>query len=400
MANMNSDWWMFHGDAAHTGFTANSSITSESMGGSKFGALYTKKVGGAILSVPAIANGFIYVGTANGTLSRDAGGAQEAVADGGTFNKIELSTGNIAATFHWETQRHEGDTHGFTGMGCTPAIVDGKVYFSAFDGKLRCLDSDTLELIWVTNLRLADPGKNQPVTNDAGVDKGQPQAEGWSSPLVVNGKVYVGMGEGENPDLYAFIYCLDAASGKVIWIFCTNQFVSGVPNEPNLLPGSVVSGDLPAPFKVSPTDPDSKGSVVWSAIAYDEKLNRIFCTTGNPQPDPGLVNAPHYSYGILSLDADTGEECGFYQAPPESNYRCSDIDVDFGGSPVLFEIDGRTVVSAVCKNGTLFVLDAESMTCLKMRQLLPYYNEWLPDTVSGSARSRHSQQSEFDADQR
>ena len=241
---------MFHGDTAHTGNVTGSSITSKTVAGLK--ALYTKQIGGAILSVPAIANGSIYVGTANGTT---VDGAE--VANGGSFLKIDLATGEIQQSYFWNTLRHEGDTHGFTGMGCTPAIVGGMVYFSAFDGKLRCLDAETLELQWCTDLRVADLKQNQPVTNTMGTagDNGQAQAEGWCSPLVVDGRVYVGMGEGENPDLYAFVYCLDAATGKVIWIFCTNQYVAGQPNQPNVLPADVVSDPLPKPFTATTDKP-------------------------------------------------------------------------------------------------------------------------------------------------
>lgn len=370
MADPISDWFMFHGDTAHTGNVTGSSITSTTAKDLK--ELYTKQIGGAILSVPAIANGSIYVGTANGTT---ADGAE--VANGGSFHKIDLATGDIQQSYFWKTKSHEGDTHGFTGMGCTPAIVDDMVYFSAFDGKLRCLDAETLELQWCTDLRVADLKQNQPVTNNFGTagDNGNPQAEGWCSPLVVDGRVYVGMGEGENAELYAFVYCLDATTGKVIWIFCTNQFVAGQPNQPNVLPAAVVSGQLPKPFTATTDIPAAKGCSVWASIAYDAGLDRIFCTTGNPQPDYGLGQAPLYSYGILALDAKTGEEKGFFQAPPESNYRPSDIDVDFGGSPVIFQRGSRTVVCAACKNGGFFIVDAETMTCVTWRQLLPYHKD-------------------------
>ena len=366
-----SEWFMFHGDPAHTGAMTGSKIDSSTIGSLK--EIYTKEIGGAILSVPAIANGAIYVGTANGTTVDG-----KPAANGGTFHKIDLPSGDIQKSYFWTTAGHEGDTHGFTGMGCTPAIVDGRVYFSAFDGKLRCLDADTLEHIWTTDLRMADPGQNQPITNNAGTKGSEgdnPQAEGWCSPLVVNGRVYVGMGEGENPELYAFVFCLDAEDGKVEWIFCTNQYVEGQPNSPNVLPADVVAGTPPRPFTTTTQQPVCKGCSIWASIAYDAGLDRIFCTTGNPQPDKPLGQAPYYSYGILALDAKTGAEMGFFQAPPESNYRPSDIDVDFGGSPVVFRLGNRTVVCAACKNGGFFVVDAETMTCLNWRQLLPYHKD-------------------------
>lgn len=381
-----SDWSMFHGNAAHDGLVTGSTITSENA--SNLAEHYTKEIGGSILSVPAIANDCIYVGTANGsTLIGDTpsekgetvqGGASggEPVADGGSFHRIDLETGETLASYFWQIDRAQGDTHGFTGMGCTPAIVDGRVYFSAFDGRLRCLDATTLDLIWITDLREEDLQKNQPITNTFGVEYGAPQAEGWSSPLVVNGRVYVGMGEGENPDLYAFLYCVDAETGVVDWIFCLNQFEKGVPNKPNVLPSFAVNvATLPAGYTASIEPVVSMGNCIWTALTYDPDLNRIYGATGNPQPDPGLVNAPYYSYGVLCLDASTGEEIGFFQAPPDSNYRVSDIDIDFGASPMMFDRDGQKICAAQCKNGTLFLLDAETMECVGSRQMLPYYND-------------------------
>ena len=41
---------------------------------------------------------------------------------------------------------------------------------------------------------------------------------------IAAGKVYVALGEGENPDLYSFVYCLNAGSGDVNWIYCTCKY--------------------------------------------------------------------------------------------------------------------------------------------------------------------------------
>ncbi|HLI56610.1 MAG TPA: hypothetical protein VKY26_06185, partial [Actinomycetota bacterium] len=86
--------------------------------------------------------------------------------------------------------------------------------------------------------------------------------------------------------------------------------------------------------------------------------------------------SPGYSNGLLSLDASTGAFKGFFQVLPESNYRDSDIDVDVGASPILFDGgDGRRLVGFACKNGGCFVLDADTMALLRWRQLLPYYRD-------------------------
>ena len=364
--NSNNGWWTFHGDERHSGNVPGSTIDSSNAANLK--TLYTLQLGGPIMSVPAVSNDHVYVGIAN-AVKKDGG----SVPDGGFFHKISLATGTITHTFYWPTDRSEGDTHGFCGMGCTPAVSGGFVYFSAFDGKLYCLNESDLSRKWVINLRNPDPNHNQPINNDNGQ---APKAEGWSSPLVVNNRVYVGLGEGENPSLYAFIYCLDATSGDVIWIYCTNQFVKCQPNQPNQLPAQVLDGRTPDGYTVYHGFTVTRGCSVWTAIAYDADLNRLYATTGNPAPvDNGLEGgSPGWSYGILSLDADSGAFKGFYQANPKSSYRVSDIDVDFGGSPVVFEREGRKVVAAGCKNGGFFIVDADTMAPLNWRQMLPFYN--------------------------
>jgi glucose dehydrogenase len=370
----NTGWWMYHGDPAHTGFVGSgSAINAAALSGKKFGILHTLNVGGSILSVPAVTGGFIYVGLAN---------SREVVGElGGTLLKIELASGSIVSKFTWSIPANDRDAHGFCGMGCTPSVVGdgntGKVYFVGFNAKLYCLNTADLSLVWTTDLRNSDLAQNQPIqTFDPTADPTEtPPAAGWSAPLVINGRVYLGIGEGENPNINSFVFCLDAASGKVIWIFCTNQYVSGQPNLPNQLPAIAVSAPVLPGFTVVSAPPVTLGCSVWGCIAYDAKLNRLYCPTGNGVPDLGLGQTPGWANGLLSLDATTGAFKAYYGMPPESNYRDSDIDVDVGASPTVFDLDNRRVVAVGCKNGSFHVLDADTLAPIKWRQLLPTYND-------------------------
>lgn len=369
-ANGSSGWWMYHGDPAHTGFVSDSPINSSNAG--KLQVFKELQLDGPILSTPAIVDGFVYVGTAN---SHDA-----VNSNGGAFYKIELATGTIAATFRWDILASEGDTHGFCGMGSTPAVFGGKVFFSAFNGKLYCLDQQTLSALWITDLRHADPVHNQPAANILGMDQGNAPVAGWSSPVIVGDRLYVGVGEGENPQAFSFVYCLDTATGNVVWLFCTNPFVEGKDNQPNQLPALVVRGTPPPGFTVIDSGPTTLGCSVWGGIAYDATLDRLYCPTGNPSPD-GALPTIGYSNGLLALDAATGDFAGFVQFPAESSYRPSDIDVDVGGSPTLFtDEQGRRLVALGCKNGGFMTLDAKTLEIVKLRQLLPY--------VSGSQQEQ------------
>lgn len=361
MSSTTNNWWMFHGDLAHTGEAAGSQISSKNVAGLKL--KQSIDVPGSILSTPAVVDGYVYVGLANSL--------EAAAQNGGKFLKISLATGQTVASFLWSIDRAEGDTHGFCGVGCTPAVVGGNVYFSAFDGKTYCLDANTLQCKWVTDLRYADLPHNQPVTNDFG---NAPKAAGWSSPAVVNGRVYVGMGEGENPSLYGFVYCLDANTGNVIWIYCTCQFQKGLNNAPNQLPAECVRNGLPSGFTEYNGNPVAKGASVWSGIAVDAELDAIYCATGNPQPDGQLPTAG-YTNSVLVLSASTGAFKACIQIPAETSYRRSDIDIDIGGAPTLFAVNGRKVVGIGCKNGCFLYFDAQTYQILKWRQLLPLMND-------------------------
>ena len=100
-------------------------------------------------------------------------------------------------------------------------------------------------------------------------------------------------------------------------------------------------------------------------------------------PD-GTLPTPGWSNGLLALDAMTGAFKAFYQIPAES-YRDSDIDVDIGGAPTLFELDGRKVVGIGCKNGSFHVLDADTSRRSCWRQMLPIHR-----TTANPRRSRPS----------
>lgn len=364
-----SNWWMFHGDAAHSGQMTGSAITSQTAPNLKIAS--TIALQGPVLSVPAVVDGYIYVGTANSH--------QATNANGGSFFKINIQTGQIENTYTWSIEADERDSHSFTGMGCTPAVADGNVYFSAFNGKLYSLSAADLSCNWVLDMRNAQLERNQPITNTAGVKEGYPPAAGWSSPVVANGNVYVGIGEGENPELYSFVFCVNATSGQVNWIYCTCQYQSGQDNAPNVLPSEVILGELPAGFSLYTGQPVNKGCSVWSSIAYSAELNRLYCATGNPQPDINppttVLPAPGYSYGILALDATSGAFMGFTQIPADSVYRPSDIDIDFGGSPTLFSLNGRSLLAVGCKNGAIIIMDATTLEIVNWRQMLPHYND-------------------------
>jgi outer membrane protein assembly factor BamB len=352
-ASVVKDWPMYHHDPQHSGRVACSDIDSSNVGGLTL-AYAPIALDGFAITVPAIVGGKIYVGSSL---------APGANPGGGTLYRIDLATGNIEHSAPFPVPLGQGAEQG-TGIGGTPAVVNGKVYFCVLDGTVHCLDAATFAPVWVTDLRQPDPAHNQPATN--------PMAETWSSPLVVNGRVYIGAGEGEQ-GAFGFVYCLDANSGAVIWLFCTNQFAANVDNKPNVVPATALAGGvIPAGchgFTVV-ADSLSKGASVWSSCAFHQGLNRIYFGTGNPFPDSPLPNTP-YSSGIVSLDATTGDFRGFFQSATADSYRPDDSDIDVSAPPTVYSTPNQDVVAIAGKSGAAFLLDPATMNVLARRQLLP-----------------------------
>lgn len=366
------NWWMYHHDEMHGGRASGfSDIRSTTAGSMVLRHTVPLPDGGSVVTIPSIVDDKIYVGTYR------RGGA---TGNEGLY-RINLNTGAVEDHFPVPLR---GSTYA-DGVGGSPAVVGGRVYFSHMPGEVYCIDAaDFTHLYWRTDLREPSEEKRQPVRN--------PQADCFSSPLVVNGKVYVGCGEGEYNAL-GFVYCLDATNGRVIWLFCTCQLPAidatgavvlgaDVDNSPNVIPASAaVSNPLPswatsAGFSIGP-NPLSRGASVWSSCAYDRPLNRIYVGTGNITGDDGLPDAK-YGSGAIALDADTGAFRGFLSPAQATSYKPTDVDVDVPAAPTVFQRGGQRFVGIGSKNGSFFLLNPETMAIVRQRQLLP------KDAVTGA----------------
>jgi outer membrane protein assembly factor BamB len=341
------DWWMYQHDIRHTGHASGlSDITASTVSG-----LYlhsTTAVDGPVITKASIVDGKIYIG------SGKWGGS------GGTLYKIDLSTGAVEHSLPTSGMAHYS---WFSGIGGSPAVVGDRVYFTGVHGTVYCVDANTFVPVWSVSLKLADAAHNQPVTN--------PEADSWSGPLVVNGKVYVGCGEGESTP-YGFVYCLDASTGNVIWCFCTCKFVGGSDNQPNHIPAATAAPWAAAHGFTVQANPSETGCSVWSSCAYDSVHNCIFVGTGNSQYPHTAQPDELYGSGLISLDADTGAFRGFFQPAPDDSYWPGDSDIDVPGAPSVYSIGPQRVVAFGSKNGSFFVLDAGNVnSVIARRQLLP-----------------------------
>jgi outer membrane protein assembly factor BamB len=362
------DWPMYQHDVRHSGVASGfSSINSTTV--SQLTQRFKVNLDGPVNSKPSIVDGNAYVGTTR----YNAG-------PGGTLYKIDLCNGCIEGKFPTPADPHFYSIHG---IGGTPAIYKNKVYFTTVAGKVYCVDAASMTVspphppaIWVTDLKNPAAVKKQPVNN--------PSGDCWSSPLVVNDRVYVGSGEGEVSTCWGFIWCLDANTGEVLWLFCTNKAqdinVPGNENQPNMIPRSAaVSDPLPAwataaGFSLM-NDPPETGSSPWSSFAYDYVHNQVYVGTGNSQYPTSAAPDQRYGSGLIALDANTGQFRGFHVSAADDSYHPNDADIDVPGAPTIFTRGGG--VRVVCygsKNGSFFLLDASNLQVLgggaQRRQLL------------------------------
>lgn len=117
-----------------------------------------------------------------------------------------------------------------------PAAGDGRVIFGSDDGVLRCVAADTGRLLWE---KRAVPSDRQLLGNGRLISV-------WpirGGPVLRDGRVYFAAGVW--PLEGVFIYCLDAATGRVIWLNDRTGYLYGVhPHQAEAFGGVAPQGYL------------------------------------------------------------------------------------------------------------------------------------------------------------
>ena len=138
------------------------------------------------------------------------------------------------------------------------------------------------------------------------------------APLVVNGKVIVGMSGAEYPTRL-YIDALDVDTGEQVW----RRYTIPGPGEP----GHDSWGSSDAAMH--------GGASAWITGSYDPELDVLYWGVGNPNPDWDGVNRPGdnlYSNSTLALNPDTGEVLFHFQYTPADVW-----DYDGNNEPVLVD---------------------------------------------------------------
>ena len=203
------------------------------------------------------------------------------------------------------------------------AVFGNKVYFATPDAHLIALDRKTGKEVW--DVQVGDWTKAQTMT---------------VAPLVVKGKVVVGMSGAEYPTRL-WIDAYDAETGAMAW----RKYTIPAPGEP----GADTWGN---------TDMDAAkygGGSTWITGSYDPELDTLYWSTGNPNPDwdgMGRIGDNLYTNSTLALNPDTGEYKFHYQYTPWDVW-----DFDGVNETILANIGGKKVWLHGDRNGFLYSID-------------------------------------------
>ncbi len=203
-------------------------------------------------------------------------------------------------------------------------VLGDKLFMTTLDAHVLALDMRTGDIVW-----------------DATMEDYRKGYASTIAPLVVNGKVIVGVAGGEY-GIRGFIDAYDAETGARAWRFYT------VP-APGEAGSETWAGDAW----------ERGGASVWTTGTYDPEQNLVFFGTGNPSPDYHSASREGdnlYATSLVALDADTGALRWHYQFTPHDTH-----DWDSTNVPVLADltIDGRPrkVVMIANRNGFFYTLD-------------------------------------------
>ncbi|MCP1373016.1 methanol/ethanol family PQQ-dependent dehydrogenase [Dyella lutea] len=203
------------------------------------------------------------------------------------------------------------------------ALYGDDVYMATLDNYVVALDGRTGRTVWKHQLAPADKGTAMTL-----------------APLVVKGKVVVGLSGGEY-GARGFIEALDAKTGKPVW----KQYTIPAPNEPG--------GDTwpKGAYKTG-------GGGAWLTGTYDADTDTLLWGVGNPGPWLATLRPGDnlYTDSVIAMNPATGKIKWHYQYTPNDTW-----DYDGTNETVLTDIDyegkqHKALVTA-SRNGWFYAID-------------------------------------------
>ncbi|HJT56547.1 MAG TPA: PQQ-binding-like beta-propeller repeat protein [Ktedonobacteraceae bacterium] len=286
----NSDWASYLNNGARTGTNLNETAITAATA-SQLQLAWTFSTGGKIAAEPILANGVLYIG------SWDGYEYAVNVATHALLWKQFLGIAQPPEQCYFKNG---------IGITSTATVEDGVVYVGGGDGNMYALHASDGSVIWKTMLGTF------PYYN-------------WSSPLVYNNELYIGLAS----------YCPPPqVQGKVMALHISD--------------GSVAA-------TLSLVHNGQTGAAVWSSPAVDVASNTIYITTGNNQSH--RLSQQKNAESILALDPSTLAIKDQWQIPQTEKVK----DGDFGATPTLFDLNGMHYIGVLNKNGIYYMLDRTNL---------------------------------------
>src|SRR5215469_1200339 len=184
------DAFMFRGDVAHSGAYQAAGVPQ------LHGVKWKFRTKGMVISSPTIAGDTVYIGSTDHML-------------------YALDRASGAEKWKFKTNSR---------VSSSAAVASGTAYFGSYDGNLYAVVSASGKLKWKfqTGGERRFAGKHLHGVLPVAETMPDPFDVYLSSPLVANGVVYFGSGDGN-------VYALDATSGALKWTFATGNVVHASP---------------------------------------------------------------------------------------------------------------------------------------------------------------------------
>ena len=208
-----------------------------------------------------------------------------------------------------------------------PSIHEDKILMATLDARILAFDRLSGELLWETEI--VEYFKGFSAT---------------SAPLIVKDLAIIGVGGGEF-GIRGFFDAYDVNTGDRVWRHYTVP-AEGEPGYETWSGNSYETGGAPA----------------WTIGTYDQELDLVYWTTGNPAPDwngDARLGDNLFSDSVLAINPNTGERVWYYQFTPHDVW-------DYDGNSHLFQaemlVDGEPTKALVQanRNGFFYAINREN----------------------------------------
>ena len=255
---------MFRNDPAHSGVYSAAGVPKLK------GVKWTFHTRGEVVSSPAVVDGVIYVGSNDGNLYA-----------------LDQQTGAKKWAFTTAAR-----------VASSPAVDHGLVYFVSYDGNFYAVDAATGKLRW--KFRNAGERRYAATHLHGSLPVGETMPDPFdvylSSPVVSNGSVYFGSGDGN-------IYALDAIAGTLKWKFQTGDVVHA---SPAIADGKLFIGSWDSYFYALESD---TGKEIWRfKTGEDPDIHNQVGIQSSATVAGGIVYFGCRDSNLYALDAATGKK--------------------------------------------------------------------------------------------